>query len=103
MDKDWYGFDKDRMTRYRAKILYEAYRIYGFKCQRCEFDNPIILEFHHINGIENSSDCSTQDVLLRIIKENKIIDDVELLCPNHHKLSHISKNHFKKRVFEYKE
>ena len=60
----------------------------GLKCNRCGFDHPAALDFHHNNPTEKEFGVSG-----RISKKNKekILEEIkkcEVLCSNCHRIEH---------------
>lgn len=89
-NKKWQNENKDQYnTGYRRRYknkLRKALEIYNNKCQECGVDNIIILQFHHIKGRGNEQ---TASVIGRIVKENGVLSDIDLLCANCHILADI--------------
>jgi 5-methylcytosine-specific restriction endonuclease McrA len=60
-----------------------AYKKYGYKCNRCGFDNKKILLVHHKDRN----------------RKNNNVDNLEVLCKNCHSLEHYNEIH--KKFLEY--
>lgn len=77
-----------KIRRYRTKL--RAIYLLGGKCNRCGFDNPAALEFHHKDptqkefNIGNVSNKSWDS----IVKE---VNKCELLCANCHRIEHTTR------------
>jgi hypothetical protein len=82
--KKWRKHAKDWRHRKKTKSLI----IYGKKYQVCGESDIRLLQWHHKNG-KPKNERNAHDVERRIVREEKILDDVELLCANHHILANI--------------
>lgn len=77
-----------KIRRYRNKL--KAINLLGGKCNRCGFDNPAALEFHH-------KDSSEKDFTIGNVANkswDSIVDEVkkcELLCSNCHRIEHTTR------------
>ncbi len=62
----------------------------GNKCKKCnikDLDHPEIYDFHHINGRnDEEKNKITRSLMVKWYKNNKIPNDVELLCSNCHRV-----------------
>ncbi len=72
-----------RMSEYQKNLRKHALHIYDWKCQECGIDCIIVLQWHHIDG----NNEFTRKTLTDIIKANKKLDNVQLLCANCHILA----------------
>lgn len=71
------GRPKDKSDYFitlKAKLLLER----GEKCERCGYDKPGILEVHHKDRN----------------RENNVLENLELICPNCHAEEHYLKNNW---------
>lgn len=81
---------EQKLARIRiAKNFYKATKIYGFKCQNCGNKDFRLFEFHHVNGQETKINEDYSSITRRIIKANKKLTDLQLLCANCHKLANL--------------
>lgn len=77
-----------KIRRYRNKL--KAIELLGGKCNRCGFDNPAALEFHHKDPrlkeftIGSVANKSWNSIVLEIEK-------CELICSNCHMIEHTSR------------
>ncbi len=78
---------KERYKRQRQRdnqTIYSAFIIYGCECQSCKQKDIVVLQWHHRNGNRKTHKESNIDVSKRVVKENKKVDDIMLLCANCH-------------------
>lgn len=71
---------KDKVEYYRG-LKIRLFEQRGEKCERCGFDGFEILQIHH----------KDRD------RENNVLENLELICPNCHATEHYSKNSWLKK------
>lgn len=110
--KEWEDKNLDRRTEYKRKWhqenkerrlaakkarrdkIYEWFDEYksSLKCVKCGFDNPIALDFHHIDSKEKENSIATM-VHDGCTKE-KLIEEMQkciVICSNCHRILHNTK------------
>jgi len=73
----------NRGRKHYKKIMTDALRIYNFKCQNCGNGDIVVLQFHHIKG-QDKLYTRGQTTFRYIIKKNRMVSEIELLCANCH-------------------
>jgi hypothetical protein len=79
---------RSRYLRVRSRNVDKLVELLGGKCQfpGCNYDNPLVLEFHHINPKEKTG--SPKGMAYVKSGFNKAVDEANkccLLCPTHHR------------------
>lgn len=67
------------------KKITRAFVIYGGKCQMCDVDEWLLLDFHHRDGRKNHKNDDIKKAVTQIVKSNKILKRFVLLCCNCHR------------------
>jgi hypothetical protein len=88
----WYRSNKERQIarqaeRKRGMILWV--RSQKAACQRCGFDNPVALQFHHLDP--SLKDLSVSEAISHGWSKERIgkeIEKCEVLCANCHAIEH---------------
>ena len=94
---EWYERNKDTerdkakerqsIRRQEFKKWFNSYKR-GLKCEKCGFNHPAALDFHHSNPEEKEFNIST---LKHIGSKEKLIKEIEkcvVLCANCHRIHH---------------
>ena len=79
---------KQRVYNYETKMNFLMNVKAQIGCKICEADNPIILEFHHVNMQDKNFSVgamSSGGSWEKILKE---IEKCDVFCCNHHRLKH---------------
>lgn len=71
-------------------VLYKAFCIYDSCCQLCDEKNIIVFQWHHRDGNRKGHNESNISVAKRVVKANRRLEDVMLLCANCHTLQDLA-------------
>ena len=88
----WYRENKDKQIQRqieRKKEIVRWARELKTKCNRCGFDNPIALVFHHIDP--SQKDLNVSVAISRGWSKEKILTEIEkceVVCANCHAIEH---------------
>lgn len=93
--REWYAKNKERI---RARKLERAnkrrheirdwVRSLKKRCERCGFDNPIALDYHHVGS---DKDFNVADAVKSGWGKDRIAEEIQkciLLCANCHRIEH---------------
>ena len=73
---------KSRDQKNRDLLLKQALSVYDYKCELCNNDDIVVLEFHHRDG--SGKQDNYKQMLKRIISNKNKLDNIMLLCANCH-------------------
>lgn len=83
---------RNNVRQYQLDKKMKAIAILGSRCNRCGFDHPAALQFHHKDPLQKSFNVTTKHLACpNKIPWEKIVEEVnkcELLCANCHFLHH---------------
>ena len=70
--------------KYQERRILQAIDIYGERCQMCGNDNPVLFQFHHINGKRVPRKDRQNMAVRAIITAGEQLPDIQMLCSNCH-------------------
>jgi hypothetical protein len=76
------------------RIKLAAFALLGGKCSQCDWTDARALEVDHINGRlpEEKKKRGSHDLYSRILTGKRSIEDLQLLCANHHRIKTLENN-----------
>lgn len=75
----------------KNKIWYYNLKI-GLKCNRCGFDNPVALDFHHKEPLKKEFEINYNSLLGKNKEQIKMeLNKCEILCSNCHRIEHATR------------
>ena len=91
--------------KYQIRDLAKGMMIYGWVCSECDEEWIFTLEFHVNRDVGSHMGYgraeNSIEIARRVAKAGKILDDVELLCGNCHKLADIRDRTGKRGMMMY--
>lgn len=89
----WYADNRKKQIQRVAELKarrQEAFQVYKrtLKCERCEENDPVCLDFHHLDPNEKDGDIGTLARSWSVDRLQKELDKCIVLCSNCHRKEH---------------